>query len=295
MASPTARGRMIRRSISESVNFSRLSAEAAVLFVLLVPHFNAHGKMPGGPGVIKDEVVPLIPYINYGTIPGLLQELSDKTNVKWFQVGAKWWLHALDFHDHQDLRADRLGSDDLPSWPGLGGVLGSDLEALDIVDLMDYSGTTPGLLPDSPSRAEGLKVRREEESQNQSLIGGGSGTTSRARNDEPSQSPPPEDDEEVLAIKALHLRTCGLTSVPPLPLVREILGKGIPVERIRDVYQTHGGDIQCYRQRNIVERLQALRDGIERAPPGPRKGGSNASQRRQEATFRAARDFAGGD
>ena len=100
----------------------------------------------------------------------------------------------------------------------------------------------------------------------------------------------------MLAIKALHLRTCGLSSVPPLPLVREILGKGIPVERIRDVYQAHGGDIQCYRQRNIVERLQAIRDGIEqRAPPGPRKGGSNASQRRQEATFRAARDFAGGD
>lgn len=146
MASPKSSGRMIRKSISESEKIASLSPEAAVLFVMLIPHFNAHGKMPGGPGVIKDDVVPLIPYFTYDNLPHYLKEISDKTNVKWFRCGTKWWLHSLNFNTkHQDLRTDRMGSDDLPGYT------------------LQESRTTPGLLPDSPSRAEGFKVLREEE------------------------------------------------------------------------------------------------------------------------------------
>lgn len=163
MASPTARGRMIRRSISESKKIASLSPEAAVLFVMLIPHLNAHGKMPGGPGVVKDEVVPLIPYISYETTPGLLREISEKTNLKWFRQGARWWIHALDFHDHQDLRADKLGSDDLPSWVEVEESLSDEPEVAEIVKFREWSGSGPGVVRDFPSRAEGLKVRREEE------------------------------------------------------------------------------------------------------------------------------------
>lgn len=149
MASPKASGRMIRKSISESEKIASLSPIAAVLFVMLIPHFNAHGKMPGGPGVIKDECVPLLPYLTYENLPDYLQEISDKTNVKWFKCGSKYWLHALKFNtEHQELRTDKMGADTLPNYPQ-----------------SDIDRSCSGVVPDSPLREEGLKVEglREEE------------------------------------------------------------------------------------------------------------------------------------
>jgi hypothetical protein len=55
---PRAQGRMIKRDISNSNGFAQLSPNAAVLFTMLIPHFNAHGKLNGGPGFIKDEICP---------------------------------------------------------------------------------------------------------------------------------------------------------------------------------------------------------------------------------------------
>lgn len=148
MASPKASGRMIRKSISDSDKFASLSPEAAVLFVMLIPHFNTHGKMFASPGHIKDEVCPLIPFLTYDNLAAYLQEISDKTSVKWFKVGTKWWLHSLNFlSEHQDLRNDRMGSDDLPSYP------------------VEQSGSSPGVVPELPLRAEGFKGLREEENQ----------------------------------------------------------------------------------------------------------------------------------
>lgn len=105
-----------------------------------------------------------------------------------------------------------------------------------------------------------------------------------------------EIERQVVRIKDLHLRTCGLSTLPPLAVVRQILMRGIAPELIDDIYQAHGGDVPKYRQRNIVERLQALRDGREdqRAPPGRRaRDRLSAEQRRQEGWFQAARDFVG--
>lgn len=146
MASPKASGRMINRSISESEKIASLSPIAAVLFVMLIPHFNAHGKMMAGPGVIKDEVVPLIPYLDYSNLPEYLQEISDKTNVKWFRVGSKWWLHSLNFNSkHQHLDAGKMGSDNFPSYQP------EQLES------------SSGVVAEFPSAREGFKVLREEE------------------------------------------------------------------------------------------------------------------------------------
>ena len=146
MASPKASGRMIRKSVSDSDKIASLTPVAAVLFMMLIPHFNAHGKMPGGPGVVKDEVVPLIPYLTYENLPEYLQEISDKTNVKWFRRGNKWWLHSLHFNsEHQELRIDKMGADTLPGF------------------LDNESGSSTGVVPNSPLREEGFKVLREEE------------------------------------------------------------------------------------------------------------------------------------
>jgi len=110
-------GRMIRKSISESKGFASLTPRAAVLFTMLIPHYNAHGKMHGGPGYVKEIVCPLIEYLDSKTIPGLFKEISDKTNVKWFEKDGRMWLHSLHFlEEHQELRKDRMGPDLLPNY-----------------------------------------------------------------------------------------------------------------------------------------------------------------------------------
>ncbi|MFZ1038024.1 MAG: hypothetical protein WAN57_12525 [Smithella sp.] len=116
MASPVADGRMINRAIADSDKFAALTPEAAVLFALLIPWFNSHGKLNGGPGHIKDEICPKIPYLTYENIPALLTEISGKTNVKWFMSGGRHWIHALKFNSEHQRLEKKLGIDKLPSY-----------------------------------------------------------------------------------------------------------------------------------------------------------------------------------
>lgn len=125
MPSPVPKGRMIRKTISRSQKIASLSKESMVLFVMLIPHFSSHGKMNGSPHFIKGEVVPLIDWLSIPVIERCLNEISEKTNVKWFKFKGLHYLHSVKWAEHQELRADRLGNDDMP----------------------DYSWTTPGLLP----------------------------------------------------------------------------------------------------------------------------------------------------
>lgn len=120
MADPKTDGRMIRKDVSGSHKIAALSPEAAVLFFMLIPHYNAHGKMNGGPGYIKDEIVPYIEYFTYENLATYLTEISIKTNVKWFRHEGRWWLHSLKFlSDHQKLDAAKLGQDLLPTYSGV--------------------------------------------------------------------------------------------------------------------------------------------------------------------------------
>ena len=116
MANPVADGRMINRAIADSDKFASLTPEAAVLFTLLIPWFNAHGKLNGGPGHIKDEICPKISYLTYENIPALLTEISSKTNVKWFKSGGRFWIHALKFNSEHQKLEKKLGVDRLPSY-----------------------------------------------------------------------------------------------------------------------------------------------------------------------------------
>jgi hypothetical protein len=64
-----------------------------------------------------------------------LQEISDKTNLKWFHADGMWWIHSVNWEEHQEIRKDRVGNDNIPDYkfstPG---------------EVRDYSGTTPGLV-----------------------------------------------------------------------------------------------------------------------------------------------------
>ena len=136
-----AEGRMIRTDISTSEKIAKLSPKALALFCMLIPHFNAHGKMPAGAGHIKDIVCPLIDWLPEKAIPALLKEISRHTSVKYFkdEKGLPY-LHSLSWTEHQELRAERMGPDRLPNYsrttPGL-------------------NASTPGLLPGTPGLLPG--------------------------------------------------------------------------------------------------------------------------------------------
>lgn len=114
-----SRGRMILKTISMSERFANLSPNAALLFTLLIPHYNSFGKMQAEAYTIKGTVCPKIPYFTLELITDCLHEISQKTNVKYFQHDGLWYLHAVEWDAHQELRKDRRGKDELPNWPGL--------------------------------------------------------------------------------------------------------------------------------------------------------------------------------
>lgn len=111
---------MINQNISDSNGFAGLSSNSAVLFMMMIPHYNSYGKMNGGSGYIKDIICPKIIYLTLKNIPRCLEEISHKTNVKWFEIDKRHWIHSVNFlTQHQVLNKSRLGQDLLPTYSGL--------------------------------------------------------------------------------------------------------------------------------------------------------------------------------
>ena len=108
--------RMIHESISKSIKFASLSIEAQILFVLLIPHLNAYGKMNGDPHYIKGMVTPLLEYSTITLIQRCLEEINDKTNVKWFKSDGLYYIHAIHWDKYQRFQSDRRGENKLPEY-----------------------------------------------------------------------------------------------------------------------------------------------------------------------------------
>lgn len=170
MPRPETHGRMINKDISDDEGFAKLSPSAAVLFCMLIPHFNSYGKQSGGPGYIKDEICPRIPYLTVDNLPVFLREISNNTSVKWFENRGRYWIHSIKFlTKHQNLRRDKLGADLLP----------------------DYSRTTPVPVQTKPARL----IKEEEEEKNKAKAS--PGLTPPVDNQEdnpPFPAPPPRKE-----------------------------------------------------------------------------------------------------
>ena len=112
-------GRLIMPYIADSSGFSSLSPEAAVLFCMLIPHYNPHGKIRGDSRYIKIVVCPRIPYLTEDVIDRCLTEITEKTSVKRFESPVGKLIHSLKFTtEHQKINPRRLGKDKLPGYPG---------------------------------------------------------------------------------------------------------------------------------------------------------------------------------
>ena len=161
MARPQTDGRMINKDISDSDGYARLRPESAVLFSMLIPHYNSHGKMNGGVAYIKEIVCPKVPYLTLDNIAILLQDITDNTNVKWFEHGGRWWIHSLNFlTDHQKLKASKLGQDKMPSYKTVSNTTPELVQTKSGLT-PNYSGTSPELVP--PEVEVEVEVEVEEE------------------------------------------------------------------------------------------------------------------------------------
>lgn len=160
------RGRMLNKDISDSSKYASLSPEAAVLFTMIIPHLNSHGKLNGGVGFIKDEVCPKIKYLTIHNLSTLLAEISEKTNIKWFKNDERCWIHSLNFlSQHQNLKPDRLGQDLLPTYSGptpeYSSLTPPEVEVEVEVEDQGKSGVTQDQVQSSESPEEQEKLKRQ--------------------------------------------------------------------------------------------------------------------------------------
>jgi len=138
------RGRMITKDISSSEGFASLSKDAAVLFCMLIPHFNSHGKMIGDSGYVKSVVCPHVEYLNRRKIVRCLEEIDKKTHVKLVFAKKQVFIHAVNFlSDHQALDLTRLGEDLLPSYSGPSPDVCVPEVEVEVKEEVEEEGTAP--------------------------------------------------------------------------------------------------------------------------------------------------------
>ena len=130
--------RLITDEIAKSNKLPQLSPDALNLFFLLLPHFSVHGKSLGDPHYIKGKVCSKFKRFTPDKVSKCLKEISEKTNVKWFKVDNIYYLHSLNYSDHQPgLRRDRSGKDLLPDF------LEVVSQPIEKIELPDKSGQLP--------------------------------------------------------------------------------------------------------------------------------------------------------
>ncbi|MBF0566284.1 MAG: helix-turn-helix transcriptional regulator, partial [Nitrospirae bacterium] len=100
--------------ISLSKKLASLSMYSRLLFLMILPHLNAYGKLYGSPYYIRNEVVPLLEEYDECTIVACLREISGKTNLKWYEDDGLWYLHLTDWTEHRQLKREEIGPDDFP-------------------------------------------------------------------------------------------------------------------------------------------------------------------------------------
>lgn len=263
---------MIRKDISNSDRFAALSPKAAVLFCMLIPHLNSHGKMNGGIGYVKDEICPFVPYLSSKSMPVLLREISEKTNVKWFEFEDRYWIHSLNFNaQHQNIR--RLGIDRLPG----------------------YSGTSPGVVQDksknTPTEVEG---KGEVEQQRK---GKGNGET-------PNGSPPiPHPGEAFVQVWNLYPKKRGrkaaerhfrnsVKTLQDLSDIKKALEKYKKTETYRKGYIQNGSTWFNNWQDDLDYTEPGQQKAQERTQAHNRSQEAEDAKRKQEAAAAEARERA---
>jgi hypothetical protein len=148
-----ARGRFLSRSISVSEQIDALidaeGYEAGLLMTWMVAHLDVEGRMKGNPKTVRGTVCPLRLDLTTKKVARILKAANDVGLIRWYVVGEQQCIWFPEFHNHQkNLRKDREGTSQLP----------------------EYSGSSPGVIPeDSRSTPAEVKLREEKSSEDKSI------------------------------------------------------------------------------------------------------------------------------
>lgn len=105
------------KEISYSKKLASLSIKAYALYLTILPHLDSYGKMLAEPGIIKGQVVPLRNDISQEEIPLLLEEISQKTYMKWFKKDGLLYIHDSKAAErYPSYKLKKRGIDRLPSY-----------------------------------------------------------------------------------------------------------------------------------------------------------------------------------
>jgi hypothetical protein len=129
-----AEGRMLRKKISRDGRVAQLSAHAALLYVMAIPHLDVDGRMDGSPVAVRGTVVPALAsaHINDDewsdtSVAGYIVEWTGthdeddpalpRALVAHYCIGGTWVCHFAGFAENQQLRRDRERPSSFPPPP----------------------------------------------------------------------------------------------------------------------------------------------------------------------------------
>lgn len=104
-----ARGRFISSTLGESDRFAELdNNEQRYLYLMLIPHADAEGRLKGNPQWINGKVLTYVP-MDPTTIEQALKRMHEVGLVVWYEVDGKRFVQIERFHDHNKVRRGQDG------------------------------------------------------------------------------------------------------------------------------------------------------------------------------------------
>lgn len=110
-----ARGRLLHKKISASVQVDRLSINAKLLFTWALAHADDDGRLKGDPKYIKAIVVPMLEWSS-DQVKEYLEEIKKIGLIDWWKAeDDEMYIQFIKWTDHQKIRKNRYHPSELPT------------------------------------------------------------------------------------------------------------------------------------------------------------------------------------
>jgi len=111
-----ARGRMLKKEISESKKLGSLNSDSArLLYTWLIPWLDIEGRYSADVDILKGHIFPKIKSMTPELIEELLFELADGKLIYLYKSNGETYLQFTKFKELQSLHPERESKSDIPS------------------------------------------------------------------------------------------------------------------------------------------------------------------------------------
>ena len=111
-----ARGRMLKKEISESKKLGALDSDSArLLYTWLIPWLDIEGRYTADPDILKGHLFPKVKPMTIEKVAGLLFELADKNLIILYKSDGEQYLQFTKFKELQSLHPEREAKSDIPA------------------------------------------------------------------------------------------------------------------------------------------------------------------------------------